>query len=56
MQSEAITEFKWNNGVYSLADMILLVKYNQLTPQQFFEITRLHYEVVKERKGDVTEE
>ncbi len=47
--------YKWNQGVYSLNDLLILVQYNQLTPKQFFNITRYNYEVMKEKKekGDI---
>lgn len=51
MQSENIVQYKWSNGVYSLEDMMLLVKYKQITPEQFFEITRYDYEGVKKERG-----
>lgn len=43
MLERDIITYKWNEGVYSLQDMIILVKYNNLTPEDFFEITRLDY-------------
>lgn len=51
MESENIVEYKWSNGVYSLEDMIILVKYGQITPQQFFEITRYNYEGIMKNRG-----
>lgn len=44
MESTNIITYKWNSGVYSLEDLIILVKYNKLTQKQFFEITRINYE------------
>lgn len=49
MESETMTIYKWEQGVYSLQDMIILVKYNQLTPEQFFEITRYDYAVAAQK-------
>lgn len=49
MESETMTIYKWEQGVYSLQDMIILVKYNQLTPEQFFEITRYDYAAVAQK-------
>lgn len=43
MPEKDVTTYKWKQGVYSLEDMIILVKYNNLTPDEFFEITRLDY-------------
>ena len=49
MESETMTIYKWEQGVYSLQDMIILVKYKQLTPEQFFEITRYNYAAVAQK-------
>ena len=49
MESETITTYKWEEGVYSLQDMVILVKYKQLTPEQFFEITRYNYDVIAQK-------
>ena len=47
-----IITYKWKQGVYSLSDMVILVKYKNITPEQFFEITRLHYDAVIKEMGD----
>lgn len=49
MLERDIITYKWNEGVYSLQDMIILVKYNNLTPEDFFEITRLDYAAAAQR-------
>lgn len=49
METENIITYKWNNGVYNLQDMIILVKYENLTPEDFFKITRYNYDAVKDR-------
>lgn len=49
MESETMTIYKWEQGVYSLQDMIILVKYHQLTPEQFFEITRYDYKAIAQK-------
>ena len=46
MESENMIVYKWDQGVYSLEDMIILVKYHQMSPEQFFEITRYNYAAV----------
>ena len=43
MQEETLITYKWNQGLYSLNDLVILVKYKQLTPEQFFKITRYDY-------------
>ncbi len=43
MEDKNIITYKWDHGVYSLEDLIILVKYNQITPEEFFEITRYNY-------------
>lgn len=47
LESSAITTYKWDQGVYSLKDMVILVRYNQITPEQFFEITRYNYNTIE---------
>lgn len=42
-ESMNIINYKWNNGVYSLKDLIILVEYKKITQKQFFEITRINY-------------
>lgn len=49
-ESMNIINYKWNNGVYSLKDLIILVEYKKITQKQFFEITRINYKGLLERK------
>lgn len=49
-ESMNIINYKWNNGVYSLKDLIILVEYKKITQKQFFEITRINYKGLIERK------
>ena len=45
--------YKWEGGVYSLDDLLVLVQYKIITPDQFFNITRYNYKVIKQQKmGD----
>lgn len=44
MESKNMIVYKWDQGVYSLEDMTILVKYHQMSPEQFFEITRYNYD------------
>ena len=37
--------YKFNGGFYSLQDLIILVKYNNMTPDQFFKTTGVKYDV-----------
>ena len=46
MEDKNIITYKWDHGVYSLEDLIILVKYNQISPEEFFEITRYNYAAV----------
>ena len=43
MESENLITYKWDEGIYSIQDMLILVKYKKITPEQFFEITRYNY-------------
>ena len=49
MQDENLITYKWNQGVYSLEDMVILVKYKNITPEIFFEITRFDYNAILEK-------
>ena len=44
--------YKWEEGVYSLEDLLILVKYKQITPEQFFKITRYNYNTILEQKNN----
>ena len=46
MQSENIIIYKWEHGVYSLEDLIILVKYGNITENQFHDITGFNYAAV----------
>lgn len=50
MENENIITYKWEQGVYSLKDLIYLVEFKQITPAQFFEITRQHYDTISLEK------
>lgn len=45
-----IIKYKWENGSYSLEDMINLVLKNVITEEQFFSITRYNFNGVKDKK------
>lgn len=47
MESYIVINYKWQTGVYDLKKMIQLVKNNNLTKEDFFEITRKHYDKIK---------
>lgn len=49
MESEEMLTYKWEGGIYSLQDMVILVKFGQLTPDKFKEITRLDYAAAASR-------
>ena len=48
-ESQNIITYKWNEGIYSLEDLVILVKYKKLTEDQFFEITRFNYAAVVQK-------
>lgn len=43
MEDKSLITYKWDQGIYSLEDLIILTKYHQITPKEFFEITRYNY-------------
>lgn len=45
-QSKVIIKHKWDHGVYTLEDMINLVKNGNITKEEFFNITRYNYDGV----------
>ena len=38
-----LIRYKWETGVYGLKEMNQLVEQNVITKEQFFDITRYHY-------------
>ena len=48
MMSKNLVKFCWEQGSYSIKDMIELVKDGIITKQDFFDITRMHYDVMKQ--------
>ena len=48
MENKDIIKFKYEQGVYDLQDLLLLVEYKDITKQEFFEITRFKYESLVE--------
>ena len=49
MKDTILIEYKWNQGIYELKDMIELVKDQKLTKQEFFDITRYNYDGVTKK-------
>lgn len=43
-ESDNVITYKYKEGNYSLEDLMILVQFERLTPEQFFEITRFNYE------------
>lgn len=43
MEDKSLIAYKWESGVYDLEDLIKLVENEELTADEFFEITRLNY-------------
>lgn len=43
MESRTLIEFKWENGVYDLKDLLKLVENKEINEKEFFEITRIDY-------------
>lgn len=50
-QTVNIIKYKWDYGVYSLADMMKKVKKGQITEEDFFNITRYHIDGIKKLKN-----
>lgn len=48
MESFSLIKYKWESGVYTLKEMIQLVKQQELSQQQFFDITRYDYNNIKQ--------
>ena len=51
--SKTLIEFYYQMGVYDLNKMIQLVKEEQITEKDFFDITRLNYKALVEKKKGV---
>ena len=52
-QSKNIIKHKWDCRVYTLDEMIDLVKKGNITKKEFFDITRYNYDgVMKNKKSD----
>lgn len=49
MQNKGLIQYKWKNGVYDLKDMCELVQREEISEQDFFDITRYYYAVVIEQ-------
>ena len=47
MEDKSLITYKWESGVYDLEDLIKLVENEELTVDEFFEITRLNYAATK---------
>ena len=43
MESKTLIEFKWENGVYDLKDLLIGVEDKEIDEKEFFEITRMDY-------------
>lgn len=43
--------YKYKHGVYSVEQMVNFVKYKVISKEQFFEITRLHYDGVIDNRN-----
>ena len=47
MEDKDLIRYKWDIGVYSLKDMIQFVEKNIINKDQFFSITRIHFDGVE---------
>ena len=47
MESLVIIRYKWQQGVYTLRQMMKMVQDGDITKDQFFSITRFHYDGIK---------
>ena len=50
MESLSLIEYKWQQGVYTLQQMMRMVENHIITKDQFFELTRFYYDGVKKSK------
>lgn len=52
-----LLQYYWNNNIYDKKKMCELVKQGIISKEDFFIITRLRYDIVKEgnKKQDVTD-
>ena len=48
--SKTLIEFYYQLGVYSIDKMMQLVDKGEISEKEFFDITRLHYKVLKKKK------
>jgi hypothetical protein len=48
VDKNSLIKYKWEMGAYDIDDMLALVKWNQITPEEFFDITRKHYQSMVE--------
>lgn len=49
LQSKNAIKYKWEHGAYNIKDMIKLVKKENITKEDFFIITRCHYDKIVEK-------
>ena len=47
MESYSLIKYKWQHGIYNLKKMIELVQTYELNEEQFFDITRYNYDIIK---------
>ena len=47
-----LIKYKWELGAYSLQDIVNFVKNQELTSEDFFEITRFNYNAIIQKMGD----
>ena len=56
METKQLIEYKYHSGVYSLVDLINLVSMDLITEQDFYDITRLKFYIMKEKEQDKDED
>lgn len=47
MEDKLLVAYKWDSGIYKLEDMVKLVQNGIINKDQFFDITRCHFDKVK---------
>ena len=51
MESIDLLKYKFQQGVFDISDLIILVQLQYITKDDFFEITRLQYDPINKKMG-----
>lgn len=50
MQSKDLITYKYQEGVYSIIDLINLTIFGKITQEDFFDITRLNFSTLQKKE------